>query len=94
MHDSTDYSDVKYYHLTVIKRSPFMDSKGLTKWECRCDCGKILYMTSYHFLSGNKQSCGCIPHNGQIFKLEKQSAIKLKVLPKKNNGAYRKNKEW
>lgn len=28
-------------------------------WECRCDCGNIIYKTGNNLLSGNNKSCGC-----------------------------------
>lgn len=29
-------------------------------WECKCDCGKVAYVTQDKMLTGNTLSCGCI----------------------------------
>ena len=39
--------------LTVIKR--LADSK----WECRCECGNTVYVTTGHLNNGSRTSCGC-----------------------------------
>lgn len=30
-------------------------------WTCRCDCGKEILCKRVELISGNKQSCGCVP---------------------------------
>ena len=30
------------------------------KWECLCDCGNILYVSTSKVKSGHTQSCGCL----------------------------------
>lgn len=33
---------------------------GLLLYECRCDCGETIAVTSDHLKSGNTRSCGCL----------------------------------
>jgi ribosomal protein L13 len=33
---------------------------GSTVWECKCDCGNVVEVTSALLHSGNKKSCGCL----------------------------------
>lgn len=30
------------------------------KWECKCDCGNIVTVSSTHLRTGHTQSCGCL----------------------------------
>ncbi len=34
-------------------------SSGKVVWECRCDCGNIVYIQSTHIINGHSKSCGC-----------------------------------
>lgn len=34
-------------------------------WKCKCDCGKICYVTSNNLIRGNNKSCGCIKSRGE-----------------------------
>ena len=42
--------------LTVIKRA---ETKGRTKWTCRCSCGTVKDINEYDLISGKSKSCGC-----------------------------------
>lgn len=47
----------KFNMLTVLE---FYDvQNGMSRWLCRCDCGKILPVYGRHLKSGNTMSCGC-----------------------------------
>lgn len=50
----------KFHMLTVIRRMPKVDK--ITRWECRCDCGNIVYVTDTHLTRKNHcvKSCGCL----------------------------------
>lgn len=53
-----DLSGKSFGELTVIK---MVDSLGThdTKWECRCSCGKTVYVNGYCLVYGIQKSCGC-----------------------------------
>ena len=48
----------KFSRLTVISAVP--GDPGLSRWSCRCDCGKELTVIGRALTSGNTKSCGCI----------------------------------
>lgn len=33
-------------------------------WECRCDCGNVVYVSTSHLKSGHTKSCGCLRNEG------------------------------
>ena len=48
----------RYGQLTALKRVKG-DSRYAT-WECRCDCGNLIYVESRRLQSGKILSCGCV----------------------------------
>jgi hypothetical protein len=52
----------KFGRLAVICESPEHKMPNKIIWECLCDCGKTVYVSSYSLVSGIKRSCGCL-HN-------------------------------
>ena len=54
-----DETGNRYGRLTVIEQAE-NDSRGGTRWLCRCDCGKQTLATGSQLRTGSKRSCGCI----------------------------------
>lgn len=53
-----DLTGQRFGNLTVIK---FHDVRhGMSRWECKCDCGNNTIVYGRHMISGNTQSCGCL----------------------------------
>lgn len=50
----------KFTKLTVIKKDEISITKGEVSWECLCDCGNIIHVTTNHLTTGNTKSCGCL----------------------------------
>lgn len=48
----------KYGRLLVIKK--IENTKGKSKYECKCDCGKITIVAGADMITGNTSSCGCL----------------------------------
>lgn len=49
-------------YLTVIEKAPSRVSPSgnhVTRWKCRCVCGKEFDVDAYALRSGNTKSCGC-----------------------------------
>lgn len=44
--------------LTVL-REVAPSPRGLTNWECLCECGNIYITSGYYLRQGRKKSCGC-----------------------------------
>lgn len=53
-----DIKGEKYGRLTVIRRIG-TNKNGYAVWQCKCDCGNIVEVTSHSLRSGNTKSCGC-----------------------------------
>lgn len=51
-----DLSGMRFGKLTVIKRS-YVDRHRKIHWECRCDCGNIIYPATDNLKSGNTFRC-------------------------------------
>ena len=49
----------KFNNLTVIEFDK-TNHNGASVWKCRCDCGKIISVTSNHLQRGQTKSCGCL----------------------------------
>ena len=45
--------------LTVIKRVE-NSNDGHARWECQCECGNIVTVSSNVLKKGNTKSCGCL----------------------------------
>jgi len=53
--------------LTVTNRVQ-NDENGLTKWNCRCECGNEIVVFGSHLRSGATSSCGCYRHETVVRK--------------------------
>ena len=59
-----DLAGQKFGRLKVIK---FHDVQhGMSRWECKCDCGTETIAYGRHMVSGNTQSCGCLGHERRL----------------------------
>lgn len=57
-HNFEDLIGKRFGRLIVIKKAPRLKS-NTTRWECKCDCGKIIQTTRSSLISGDSKSCGC-----------------------------------
>lgn len=53
-----DYTNKRFGRLTALKPVKVKGSNGAI-WECKCDCGNIVYVTAKSLDRGTK-SCGCL----------------------------------
>lgn len=53
-----DLTGQRFGKLTVIRRAE-NNKYGGVKWECQCDCGKIITCFSTNLRGGKAKSCGC-----------------------------------
>ena len=65
MPNKLDLTGQKFGKLLVVKMT---DSRrhGSVLWECACDCGNQYQASTNELRSGNKASCGCIPHGNTV----------------------------
>jgi hypothetical protein len=59
-HGAKDYTGKRFGRLIATKRLTKADNKlGATAYECKCDCGKEVLVTSCRLITGTTKSCGC-----------------------------------
>ena len=46
--------------LTVVKLSGLVDKNRGRLWECKCDCGNVIYTSTTFLTHGKRKSCGCM----------------------------------
>lgn len=54
-----DLTGETFGKLTVIRKSEPRNSKDCF-WECRCECGRVKYVSTHHLNAGSVASCGCL----------------------------------
>lgn len=54
-----DLTGQRFGMLTVLEPAE-MGKRGVKRWLCRCDCGKLTIATPNNLKCGNKKSCGCL----------------------------------
>lgn len=60
-----DISNIRFGSLVALKPTEKRDSCRSVIWECQCDCGNIVELSS-HVLQQGQQSCGCNKSNGEL----------------------------
>ena len=73
-----DLSGNKFNKLMVLQwvRRPeakIWDKTNIGFWECRCDCGNLIYVKTNALTSGRTKSCGC--HREALKRQKKKSNI-------------------
>ena len=53
-----DLTGQKFNRLTVLNRAE--NKNGRVAWNCQCDCGNKIIVTSKHLRDNHTQSCGCL----------------------------------
>lgn len=72
----------KFGKLTVIKDTgKRANSRGII-WECQCDCGKIIEVSTNNLKQNNTMSCGCMKQSHGEYLIE--------TILKTNNVKYKK----
>lgn len=60
-----DLTGQRFGKLTVIKDSGERASNRCVLWECKCDCGNIIKVSSDSLRNNNQKSCGCERSKGE-----------------------------
>jgi len=53
-----DLTDQNFGRLTAIRPTD-KRKRGCVVWECRCECGNMIYAASGSLVGGSKRHCGC-----------------------------------
>ena len=59
MSKAIDITNQRFGRLVAIKKD-HQDKRNKWIWECRCDCGSVIYVRASNLVNGQSQSCGCI----------------------------------
>lgn len=66
----------KINRLTIIK--PIFENGQETKYECQCDCGNTVIISSQHLKRGTTKSCGCLQKE-HMSEIGKKYSIKTDI---------------
>lgn len=65
-----DLTNKKFGRLTVLKKAKRLKS-NTTRWECICECGKVIETTRTSLIRGHSKSCGCLARELFVKRLKK-----------------------
>ena len=68
-----DITNQRFGRLTAIMPTSDHDSSGSIIWECKCDCGNIVFYSVNRLTRGSTLSCGCLYHDTRGFCSENRS---------------------
>lgn len=54
-----DLTEKRFGRLQVIRKTDQRKNRNVV-WECRCDCGELVFVPSVDLTAGRKRSCGCM----------------------------------
>ena len=54
-----DLTGKTFGRLTVVAYSG-KNKHGLSSWECKCECGNVVIVTTCHLTGNHSKSCGCL----------------------------------
>lgn len=77
-----DLTGQRFGKLVVIKDSGLKNTINHVLWECQCDCGNKILVTTNHLTTQNTQSCGCLIS-------QSVGEIKIKKILDENNIKYK-----
>lgn len=65
----------RFGRLEVLNLGPKGTHGGKPRWECRCDCGRLLLVPGARLRSGNTKSCGCFrrDRSGSLYRTHGKS---------------------
>ena len=79
-----DLTGKKFNRLTVLELGE-RNSSGQIQWKCKCECGNIVYATSYYLKSGHTKSCGCLNRENASNRFKKSNFTELRKNYKQQN---------
>lgn len=74
-----DLTDRVFGRLTAVKVTPNRKN-GQAVWECKCKCGNKVEIRSTCLVNGVTRSCGCLRHDLNVAKADKESERLSKLI--------------
>ena len=59
VHKGKNLTGQKFGMLTAIRPTDKRSGTSIV-WECRCDCGEVIFASTHNLTSGKIKSCGCL----------------------------------
>ncbi len=89
-----DLVGYRYGRLIVIERAS--DKKhGVTKWICKCECGRMTTVRSQHLRSGATRSCGCLKSECDKARALPEGEAAMRALYRQyKRNAKQRNRAW
>ena len=85
--NSIDLTGQRFGQLVVV-RGTEERRHGNAVWECKCDCGKTIFVHTHNLRSGNTTSCGCSRRGKNFVDLTGQRFGKLVVIRRTEERHY------
>ena len=60
-----DLRGQRFSHLTALEPTEKRNGSGSVIWKCRCDCGRLAYVSENELLHTGQKSCGCEKQRAQ-----------------------------
>lgn len=77
-----DLTGMKFTRLTVLERGePYItkDNQHLTRWVCRCDCGKVKTIRASELINNKTLSCGCLGKEHRAKSIMRHGGSRTKI---------------
>lgn len=106
-HNFKDITGKKFGRISVVRISKireYKDKNGHKKkrvvWLCVCDCGKEIEKETYHLVTGNAKSCGCLRRdlrielNKRLRRIDAGESAFNSLIAGYKQGAEKRNLKW
>ena len=76
--NKTNLKGKKFGKLLVLKETSNRADGGSVVWQCKCDCGNIVEVSSKKLVNGITVSCGCYQKERQKYSMKKLHSKQFK----------------
>lgn len=77
-YNKKDLTGKKFGKLSVLAKTNNRADGGSVVWQCKCDCGNIVEISSKKLVNGLAVSCGCYQKERQKYSMKKLHSKQFK----------------
>lgn len=77
-YNKKDLTGKKFGKLSVLAKTNNRADGGSVVWQCKCDCGNIVEISSKKLVNGLAVSCGCYQKERQKYSMKKLHSRQFK----------------
>lgn len=70
-YNKNDLKGKRFGKLLVLRETDNRADEGSVVWQCKCDCGNIVEISSKKLVNGLSISCGCYQRERQKYSMKK-----------------------